>query len=64
MGITEVLTVIFVICKLLGIISWSWWIVFSPEIVAVLIYVVLIIWQIRLHNQINKEARKLFDDWK
>lgn len=27
------LTVLFAILKLLGVISWSWWIVFSPLII-------------------------------
>lgn len=39
MGFLEVLTIIFVICKLVGVISWSWWLVFLPEIVAIVWYV-------------------------
>lgn len=38
MGITEVLTVIFVVLKLVGTISWSWWLVLLPEIIALVIY--------------------------
>lgn len=30
MGILEVLTVVFVVLKLVGTISWSWWWVLSP----------------------------------
>lgn len=41
MGLCEVLTIIFVICKLLGIITWSWWLVFLPEIVAVTLYIIV-----------------------
>ena len=33
MGLVEVLTVIFVVLKLVGVISWSWWLVFAPLIV-------------------------------
>jgi len=29
-GLGSVLTVIFVCCKLFGVIDWSWWWVFSP----------------------------------
>ena len=32
-GLAVFLTVLFAILKLLGVISWSWWIVFSPLII-------------------------------
>ena len=38
MGFCEVLTVIFVACKLMGIIGWSWVQVFIPMYFAVSIY--------------------------
>lgn len=31
-GLASFLTALFAILKLLGVISWSWWIVFSPLI--------------------------------
>lgn len=43
MGFTEVLTIIFVVCKLLGIITWSWWLVLLPEIIAVAFYMICVI---------------------
>lgn len=30
MGILEILTIIFVVLKVLGLITWSWWLVFAP----------------------------------
>lgn len=39
MGLLEVLTIVFVVLKLVGVIAWSWWVVFSPLLVAVGIYV-------------------------
>ena len=30
MGFLEVLTLVFVVCKLCGVITWSWWVVISP----------------------------------
>lgn len=36
-GLPSVLTIIFVIAKLFGVIDWSWWLVFAPTIVAVTI---------------------------
>ena len=34
MGFTEILTIIFIVLKVLDLVSWSWWIVFLPEIIA------------------------------
>ena len=59
MGFTEVLTIVFIVLKLTGIIDWSWILVFLPEIIAGIIY---FIWNIRLAIQIRKEQKKLFDD--
>lgn len=30
MGLAETLTVVFVVLKLIGVIAWSWWWIFSP----------------------------------
>lgn len=42
MGICEILTIVFVVLKLCGVIAWSWWLVLLPEIIAVAWYIVLI----------------------
>ena len=34
MGFTEILTIIFIILKLLGVITWAWWVCLLPEIIA------------------------------
>ena len=45
MGICELLTIIFVILKATGLITWSWWLVFAPMYPALVIYaVVVFIW--------------------
>ena len=41
MGITELLTVAFVVLKLLGKIDWQWWQVLLPEIIAGAFYLVI-----------------------
>ena len=33
MGLAEVLTIVFVVLKLTGVIDWSWWLVLLPEII-------------------------------
>lgn len=34
LGLMSVLTIIFVIAKLVGLINWSWWLVFAPVFVS------------------------------
>ena len=43
MGLPTVLTVIFVVLKLVGVVDWSWWWVFSPLWISFLISIVLVI---------------------
>lgn len=43
MGFTEVLTLIFVVLKLCGVITWSWWLVFAPSIIALAIALTILI---------------------
>ena len=42
-GFTGLLTIVFIILKLCGIISWSWWWVFSPILIPLAIFFVLLI---------------------
>jgi hypothetical protein len=39
MGFFGFLTCIFVVLKLLGVIAWSWWLVFLPLIISVVLVV-------------------------
>lgn len=48
LGLSSILTIIFVLCKLFGVIDWSWWWVFSPVwipltviLIGVLIYFII-----------------------
>lgn len=43
MGFLEVLTIVFVACKLMGLIDWSWWLVLSPIIAALTFYLIFLI---------------------
>ena len=36
-GLSSILTIIFVIAKLFGVIDWSWWLVFAPTVASVVI---------------------------
>ena len=43
MGIAELLTIIFMVLKLTGVIAWSWWLVLLPTIISFSIYALLIV---------------------
>lgn len=63
MGICEVLTIVFVVLKLMHIIEWSWLLVLLPEIIAVVFYVVLLVVNVALDYRIHKQIRKDFDEF-
>ena len=46
MGFCELLTIVFIVLKLVGVISWNWWLVLLPEIIAVLFYVAIIVFRV------------------
>ena len=48
LSIGTILTIVFIVLKLIGTISWSWWWVFSPLWISVIIgLIVLIIFWIK-----------------
>lgn len=63
LGITGVLTLIFVVLKLVGVVSWSWWWVFSPILIDIgLCILILGIFFIYVAHTDKKKGRK--DKWK
>ena len=62
MGILEVLTIIFVVLKLVGVITWSWWLVFLPTIISISIYVIIVTIHFRQWFKLKREIDKAFDD--
>lgn len=42
-GFTGLLTIVFIILKLCGIITWSWWWVLSPLWMAMIFWVILVV---------------------
>ena len=64
MGLLEVLTVIFVILKLVGVISWSWWVVLIPLYLSVIlnsVIVTLMIKEVLKDKREMEEADKEFE---
>lgn len=57
MGFTELLTIVFIVLKLIGIIDWKWIFVILPELIAAgfyMLYILFWIWQL---------YRIKHDDW-
>jgi len=42
MGLLDILTLIFVTLKLIGIIDWSWWLVLLPTLVEIAVVIVIL----------------------
>ena len=69
LGLASVLTIIFVILKLVGVITWSWWWVFSPifidfglTIIVLVIYVIYIVHDSKKYDFASKKGKN--DKWK
>ncbi len=43
LGLLSVLTIIFVVLKLVGVIDWSWWWVLSPTWIVVCLWLLVVI---------------------
>lgn len=63
MGFTEILTIIFIVLKLLGVITWTWWVCLLPEILAGVLYVVIVVVQLVAIYKTNKSIKKHFDEF-
>jgi hypothetical protein len=42
-GFAGLLTIVFIVLKLLGKITWSWWWVLSPIWISIIIFIVIVI---------------------
>lgn len=63
MGFTEVLTIVFIVLKLLGVITWAWWVCLLPEILAGVLYVVIVVAQLVAIHKTHKSIKKHFDEF-
>lgn len=62
MGILEVLTIVFIVLKLIGTIDWSWWLVLLPTIVSVSFYIIWFVFIGSIIGRTSKKVNKAFDD--
>jgi len=51
----HILTIIFTCSKIMGWIDWSWWIVFTPSIIAVVIGILVVCGVVGLALVVDKE---------
>ncbi len=63
MGFTEVLTIAFIVLKLLGVISWSWWLVLLPEILAFVVYAIMVISAVVVNAKVRKSMEDFDRKW-
>ncbi len=47
-GVAEVLTIVFIVLKLTGVITWSWWLVLLPSLISFTIYVLLLLGKVAI----------------
>ena len=62
MGLAEVLTIIFVVLKVVGVINWSWWLVLLPEIIAAGLYILGGGLRISLRRKLKQIERDWYND--
>lgn len=55
LALSSVLTTIFIVLKLVGVIDWSWWWVFSPTLIDIGLAVILIIGVVAYEAHENKK---------
>ena len=61
MGFVEALLLAFIILKLVGAITWAWWIVLSPAYLDVIVYLLVFTVGIKYWRR-HKRARADFDN--
>lgn len=63
MGFTEILTIIFIVLKVFGVISWSWWLVLLPEIIALALYLIIFVVNILFIRKAHKDMTRYFKNF-
>ena len=69
LGLPAVLTVVFVVLKLVGVINWSWWWVLSPILIDIGLTIIILIgfaiyisYENRKYGYISKKGKR--DKWR
>lgn len=62
MGFLEILTLVFIVLKLMGVVDWGWIWVLMPAIVAFAFYLFWWIITLVFFGKATRQAAKRFDD--
>lgn len=60
MGILELLTIVFIVLKLIGVIDWSWLLVLLPTIISVTFYILWFIGSVIFFTKAAKKQKRMF----
>lgn len=63
MGFLELLTVVFIVLKLTGVIGWAWWLVLLPTIITVVLYIAMFVIHLVVSSGLRKEMKKMHKDF-
>lgn len=64
MGFLEALTLAFIILKLVGTITWSWWLVLAPLYPSAIIYLMMLLFGVKFWKRHKKERAEFDEEWK
>ena len=62
MGFTELLTIIFILAKIFGVIDWNWFLVLLPELIAIVVYLIFILIACYYNKKVEKNFDKFWGD--
>lgn len=54
MGFLELITIVFVVLKLMSIITWGWFLVLLPAIISIVFYLVMIVMVVWYDKKLDK----------
>ena len=62
LGLSSVLTIIFIVLKLVGVINWSWWWVFAPTWIGIILWILVLVCIVGYNAYVITRSEK--DKWK
>ena len=65
LGLVDVLAIVFIVLKLIGVISWSWWWVLSPLWIGLICWLLIVVcYALYVTHEENKYKKKDQGKWK
>ena len=63
MGFLEALALAFIILKLVGAITWAWWLVLAPLYPAAILWVLMLLFGVKFWKRHKKERQDFQAEW-